>query len=92
MNFICIDAGTKLNNNIDLKEQLMLFRAMTNADVLHHHESATKRKMVERNTNMKIWVAGTTLKSEYRTHLNIMKTIAPPHLHDALQLALPRKA
>ena len=49
-------------------------------------------KMVERNTNMKIWVAGTTLKSEYRTHLNIMKTIAPPNLHDALQLALPRRA
>ena len=81
-----------MNNNIDLKEQLMLFRAMTNADVLHHRESATKRKMVERNTNMNIWVAGTTLKSGYRTHLNIMKTIAPPNLHDALQLALPRSA
>jgi hypothetical protein len=70
----------------------MLFRAMTNADVLHHRESATKRKIVERNTNMKIWVAVTTLKSEYRMHLNIIKTIAPPNLHDALQLALPRRA
>jgi len=27
-----------LNNNIDLKEQLMLFRAMTNSDILHHHD------------------------------------------------------
>ena len=50
--FICTDDGTKSNNNIDLKDKLMLFRAMTNADVLHHRESATKRKMVERNTNM----------------------------------------
>ena len=91
-NIICTDAGTKLNNNIDLKEQLMLFRAMTNADILHHRESATKRKMVERNTNMKIWVAGTTLKSEYRTHLNIMKTIAPPNVHDALQLMSEQNA
>ena len=81
-----------MNNNIYLKEQLMLFRAMTNADVLHHRESATNCKMAERNTNMNIWVAGTTLKSGYRTHLNIMTTIAPPNLHDALQLALPRSA
>ena len=37
-NIICTDAGTKLNNNIDLKEQLMLFRAMTNSDILHHRD------------------------------------------------------